>query len=271
MAKRAWIVAWGVCVIVGCAEQRKPEARGPNDGPPEGVESATKCRYESATATSSIEIASVVALDLPADKTLAALRCSGGPLQECAGALRDGAARGEVTYTLAVDPRGFVTDARPDETKLAPKITGCATEILRRIELPPPEKATTAKLTLRYGDRDDGGGRFAGATATPRTEILAGRSAAATGAVDAALGRLRGCYLLALEREAASKGLLEAELEIAADGSVTKHKVTQRGALLKETVACADVVLAAVAFPKPETAPLKLRVRVELKKIDAPR
>lgn len=270
MTRRAWGVVALVGSILGCAEQRKPEARGPNDGPAEGVESATKCRYESATASSSIEIASLVALDLPTDKTQAALRCSGGPLQECAGALRDETARGEVAYTLAVDPRGFVTDAKPGDTKLAPKVTACATEILRRVELPPPDKPTTAKLTLRYSDRDDSGGRFAGATVTQRTEIVAGRSSGAAAAMDGALGRLRGCYLLALEREATSRGTLDAELEISADGGVASRKVTQRGTLLKETVACADVVLGATAFPRPESAPLKLRARVELKKIAAP-
>lgn len=270
MTKRVWIVAVGVSAIVGCAEQRKPDTRGPNDGPAAGVESATKCRYESATATSSLEIGSIVALELPSEPTQAALRCSGGPLQECAGALRDGTARGEVSFTLAVDPRGFVTEAKPGETKLAPKITACATEILKRIELPPPDKATTAKLTLKYGDRDDSGGRFAGATATQRTEVVAGRSSGASAAIDGALGRLRGCYLLALEREATARGVLEAELEISADGGVAARTVTQRGTLLKETVACADVVLGAMAFPKPESAPLKLRTRVELKKIAAP-
>lgn len=270
MAKRVWFVAIGLGLSMGCAEQRKADVRGPNDGPPEGVESATKCRYESATATSSIEIASVVALDLPSDKTIAALRCSGGPLQECAGALRDESGRGEVTYSLSVDTRGFVTDAQPGETKLAPKITACATEILKRIELPPPEKATTAKLTLRYGQRDDSGGRFAGATATQRTEILAGKSTTAAGAIDAALGRIRGCYLLALEREATSTGVLDAEIEIGADGAVKARKVTQRGSILKETVACADVVIGATGFAKPESAPLKLKTRFELKKVAAP-
>ncbi len=259
-----------VAGTVGCAEQRKPEIRGPNDGPAEGVESATKCRYESATATSSVEIASLVALDLPMDKARDALRCSGGPLQECAGALRDAAARGEVTYTLAIDPRGFVTEATPAETKLAPKLTACATEILKRIELPPPDTATSAKVTLRYGDRDDSGGRFAGATVTQRTEVVKGRGSAARSAIDGALGRLRGCYLLTLEREASAQGSLDAELVIAADGGVTSRKVTQRGTLLKETVSCADVVLGATAFPKPEAAPLTLRARFELKKIAAP-
>lgn len=270
MAKWVWVVAVGVVSVAGCAEQRKADVRGPNDGPPEGVESATKCRYESATATSSIEVASLVALDLPADKTRTAIKCSGGPLQECAGAMRDESARGEVTYTLTVDTRGFVTDAQPDETKLAPKITACATQILKRLELPPPDKQTTVKVGLRYAQRDDSGGRFAGASVTQKTEILAGKSSGAAGAVDAALGRMRACYLLALEREATAAGVLDAELEIAADGTVASHKVTQRGTILKETVACADVVLGAAAFPKPEVAPLKVKARFELKKIAAP-
>ena len=255
---RCALVVLLVPLATGCAKKREEASPAPASTAPFGVDPATRCRPESVMAASSLVIGGVQALDLPAEKVKASLACSGGPLQECAGLLgtKTEGFVGTLAYTLAVDPKGFVTEAKLDGAAPA-AVAECASQILTRLDFPGAEKGvTTVKVSLQY-EKHRESPRFAGAEVSAATEVLTGKLENPNKALDAAMGRIRGCYLLALEREAEAAGTIAFSLHLSATGTVSDATLEQRGTLTKDAVSCVDTVFRATTFPASGEAKLK--------------
>lgn len=243
-----------VAATASCARKREEPGAAASSAapPPTGVAAADQCRFESATASSSLDVASIVALDLHVTDVRKVVSCSGAPLAECGGKLPAEPARGEVSYTLSVDKRGFVTGAKIDQTTLPATVTSCTTEILKRLQMPAPEKdETKVQVKLAYAKRDDAG-RFANARVTPTVQLGAGKVDAPEKAIDAQLGKVRACYLMALESKADAAGRLDYALTLGKDGDVLDANVTAgSGTLTADTVTCVKTVLSVARFAAP--------------------
>lgn len=265
LARLAVLALLAVPLASGCAKRREEASPSPPSTAPLGVDPPTKCRFESVTATASLDITGLQSLELPADKVKASLACSGGPLQECAGTLggKGEPFVGTLAYTLSVDARGFVTDAKLDGAA-PPAVADCATQILKRLDFPGAEKgASTVKVSLQYGKHQESP-RFAGVEVSATTEVLEGKLDNPNKSLDAAIGRMRGCYLLSLEREAQAAGTIGFTIAIAPTGNATDTTLEQRGTLTKDAVACVETVLRATTFPV--TAATKLKGTVTMRK-----
>ena len=251
-----------VPLALGCAKSRDdakptPAPSAVSASPKAGVVQTSTCRYESAIATSSLDVADVISLDLPQDQVKKAIVCSTGGLQECAGTISQTHApvKGEATWKLTADQRGLVSIASVEKNQGVDRdVLGCATTILQKIDLPDGDKASTeVRVTLRYAPQEPGTSpRFSGIKIDQTSAVTSGRMEGADKTIAAAAGRMRGCYLLGLEGDDKQAGSLDYTLQVGADGAVSDAKLTQRGNLTTSVVDCATVVLQALKLPAPE-------------------